>query len=136
MWVSNRQESVNLTCLSPVENVPSLLSIKTPPFPTSIIGLKEGYNNMKKHEIGGENVERRITKQVIKENPELTNGFGCLSFLAFVFLVLAIVFFNKIALSIAIILSGLSLMILWTFKQKIKRKLEEYEWVKTRGEEQ
>ena len=91
---------------------------------------------MKKHEIGGENVERRITKQVIKENPELINGFGCLSFLAFVFLVLAIVFFNKIALSIAIILSGLSLMILWTFKQKIKRKLEEYEWGKTRGEEQ
>ena len=53
------------------------------------------------------------------------------------FLVIAIVFFNKIALSIAIILSGLSLMILWTFKQKIKRKIEEYdEWVKTRGEEQ
>lgn len=92
---------------------------------------------MKKHEIGGENVERRITKQVVKENPELTNGFGCLSFLAFVFLVIAIVFFNKIALSIAIILSGLSLMILWTFKQKIKRKLkEEYEWIKTIGEEQ
>ena len=82
-------------------------------------------------------MERRITKQVVKENPELTNGFGCLSFLAFVFLVIAIVFFNKIALSIAIILSGLSLMILWTCKQKIKRKLkEEYEWIKTIGEEQ
>lgn len=92
---------------------------------------------MKKHETGGENVERMITRQVVKGNPELTNGFGCLSFLAFVFLVIAIVFFNKIALSIAIILSGLSLMILWTFKQKIKRKIEEYdEWVKTRGEEQ
>ena len=91
---------------------------------------------MKKHETGGENVERMITRQVVKENPELTNGFGCLSFLAFFFLVIAIVFFNKIALSIAIILSGLSLMILWTFKQKIKRKLEEYEWGKTRGEEQ
>lgn len=82
-------------------------------------------------------MERRITKQVVKENPELTNGFGCLSFLAFVFLVIAIVFFNKIALSIAIILSGLSLMILWTFKQKIKRKLkEEYEWIEKIGEEQ
>lgn len=92
---------------------------------------------MKMSEIGGENVERMITKQVVKENPELTNGFGCFSFLAFVFLVIAIVFFNKIALSIAIILSGLSLMILWTFKQKIKRKLkEEYEWIKTIGEEQ
>lgn len=78
-----------------------------------------------------------ITRQVVKENPELTNEFGCLSFLAFVFLVIAIVFFNKIALSIAIILSGLSLLILWIFKQKIKRKIEEYdEWVKTRGEEQ
>lgn len=92
---------------------------------------------MKMSEIGGENMERRITKQVVKENPELTNGFGCLSFLAFVFLVIAIVFFNKIALSIAIILSGLSLMILWTFKQKIKRKLkEEYEWIEKIGEEQ
>lgn len=40
---------------------------------------------MKKHETGGENVERMITRQVVKENPELTNGFGCLSFLAFVF---------------------------------------------------
>lgn len=40
---------------------------------------------MKKHEIGGENVERMITRQVVKENPELTKGFGCLSFLAFVF---------------------------------------------------
>lgn len=84
----------------------------------------------------GENVERMITKQVIKENPELTKEFGCLSFLAFVFLVIAIVFFNKIALTIATILSGLSWITLWTFKQKIKRKLEEYEWVKTRGEEQ
>ena len=92
---------------------------------------------MKKHEIGDEIMERMITKQVIKENPELTKGFGCLSFLAFVFLVIAIVFFNKIALTIAIILSGLSLMILWFFKQKIKRKLEEeYEWIKTIGEEQ
>ena len=88
-------------------------------------------------EIGDEIMERMITKQVIKENPELAKGFGCLSFLAFVFLVIAIVFFNKIALAIAIILSGLTFVILWTFKQKIKRKLEEeYEWVKTRGEEQ
>ena len=81
-------------------------------------------------------MERRITKQVIKENPELTKGFGCLSFLAFVSLVIAIVFFNKIALSIAIILSGLCWMIIWTFKQKLKRKLEEYEWIETRGEKQ
>ena len=84
----------------------------------------------------GENVERMVTKQVIKENQELANGVGCLSLLAFAFLVIAIVFFNKIALTIAIILSGLSWIILWTFKQKIKRKIEEYEWVKTRGEEQ
>lgn len=92
---------------------------------------------MKMSEIGDEIMERMITKQVIKENPELAKGFGCLSFLAFVFLVIAIVFFNKIALTIAIILSGLTFVILWTFKQKIKRKLEEeYEWVKTRGEEQ
>lgn len=92
---------------------------------------------MKMSEIGDEIMERMITKQVIKENPELAKGFGCLSFLAFVFLVIAIVFFNKIALAIAIILSGLTFVILWTFKQKIKRKLEEeYEWVKTRGEEQ
>ena len=82
-------------------------------------------------------MERRITKQVVKENPELTNEFGCLSLLAFIFLVIAIVFFNKIALTIAIILSGLSLMILWIFKQKIKRKLkEEYEWIEKIGEEQ
>ena len=40
---------------------------------------------MKKHEIGGENMEKRIAKQVIKENPELINGLGCLGFLAFVF---------------------------------------------------
>ena len=92
---------------------------------------------MKMSEIGDEIMERMITKQVIKENPELAKGFGCLSFLAFVFLVISIVFFNKIALAIAIILSGLTFVILWTFKQKIKRKLEEeYEWVKTRGEEQ
>ena len=84
---------------------------------------------MKKHEIGGENMEKRIAKQVIKENPELINGLGCLGFLAFVF-------FNKIALTIAIISSGLSWMILWTFKQKLKRKLEDYELVEKRGEEQ
>ena len=91
---------------------------------------------MKKHEIGGENMEKRIAEQVIKENPELTNGFVCLGFLAFVFLVIAIVFFNKIALTIAIILLGLSWMILWTFKKKLKRKLEKYELVEKRGEEQ
>lgn len=91
---------------------------------------------MKKHEIGGENMEKRIAEQVIKENPELINGLGCLGCLAFVFLVIAIVFFNKIALTIAIISSGLSWMILWTFKQKLKRKLEDYELVEKRGEEQ
>ena len=87
-------------------------------------------------EITDEIIKKMIIKQVIKENPELTNGLGCLGFLAFVFLVIAIVFFNKIALTIAIILSGLSCMILWTFKQKLKRKLEEYKFFKTRGEEQ
>lgn len=77
---------------------------------------------------------KNVAKQIIKENPELVNGLGCLSFLAFVSLVIAIVFLNKIALSIAIILSGLCWMIIWTFKQKLKRKLEEYEWIETRGE--
>ena len=91
---------------------------------------------MKMTEITDEIMKKMITKQVIKENQELANGVGCLSLLAFIFLVIAIVFFNKIALTIAIILSGLSWIILWTFKQKIKRKIEEYEWVKTRGEEQ
>lgn len=92
---------------------------------------------MKMSEIGDEIMERMITKQVIKENPELAKGFGCLSFLAFVFLVISIVFFNKIALAIAIILSGLTFVILWTFKQKIKRKLkEEYGWIEKIGEEQ
>lgn len=91
---------------------------------------------MKMSEITDEIMKRMVTKQVIKENQELANGLGCLSLLAFVFLVIAIVFFNKIALTIAIILSGLSWTILWTLKQKIKRKIEEYEWVKTRGEEQ
>ena len=91
---------------------------------------------MKMTEITDEIMKRMVTKQVIKENQELANGVGCLSLLAFVFLVIAIVFFNKIALTIAMILSGLSWIILWTFKQKIKRKIEEYEWVKTRGEEQ
>ena len=91
---------------------------------------------MKMTEITDEIMKKMITKQVIKENQELANGVGYLSLLAFIFLVIAIVFFNKIALTIAIILSGLSWIILWTFKQKIKRKIEEYEWVKTRGEEQ
>ena len=91
---------------------------------------------MKMTEITDEIMKKMITKQVKKENQELANGVGCLSLLAFIFLVIAIVFFNKIALTIAIILSGLSWIILWTFKQKIKRKIEEYEWVKTRGEEQ
>lgn len=76
------------------------------------------------------------SKQIIKENPELVNGLGCLGFLAFVSLVIAIVFLNKIALSIAIILLGLCWMIIWTFKQKLKRKLEEFEWIETRGEKQ
>lgn len=91
---------------------------------------------MKMTEITDEIMKKMITKQVIKENQELANGVGCLSLLEFIFLVIAIVFFNKIALTIAIILSGLSLMILWTFKQKIKRKLKEYELFKARGEEQ
>lgn len=91
---------------------------------------------MKMTEITDEIMKKMITKQVIKENPELTKGLGCLGFLAFVFLVIAIVFFNKIALTIAIISSGLSWMILWTFKKKLKRKIEEYELFKKIGEEQ
>ena len=91
---------------------------------------------MKMSEITDEIIKKEITKQVIKENTVLTNGLGCVGFLAFVFLAIAIVFFNKIALTIAIILSGLSWMILWTFKQMLKRKLEEYELFKKIGEEQ
>ena len=91
---------------------------------------------MKTSEITDEIIKKAITKQVIKENPVLTNGLGCVGFLAFVFLAIAIVFFNKIALTIAIILSGLSWMILWTFKQMLTRKLEEYELFKKIGEEQ
>ena len=91
---------------------------------------------MKMNEITDEIIKKMITKQVIKENPVLINGLGCVGFLAFVFLVIAIVFFNKIALTIAIILLGLSWMILWTFKKMLKRKLEEYELFKKIGEEQ
>lgn len=40
---------------------------------------------MKMSEITDEIMKKMIIKQVIKENPELTKGLGCLGFLAFVF---------------------------------------------------
>ena len=69
-------------------------------------------------------MERKLaSKQIIEENPELINGFGCLGLVAFVSLVVAIMFLSKIALTITIISLGLCWMILWTLKQKLKEKL-------------
>lgn len=69
-------------------------------------------------------MERKLaSKQIIEENPELINGFGCLGLVAFVSLVVAIMFLSKIALTVTIILSGVCWMILWTLKQKLKEKL-------------
>lgn len=70
-------------------------------------------------------MERKLAyKQIVKENPELINGFGCLGLVAFVSLVVAIMFLSKIALTVTIISSALCRMILWTLKQKLKEKLE------------
>ncbi len=63
------------------------------------------------------------SKQIVEENPELINGFGCLGLVAFVSLVVAIMFLSKIALTVTIISSGVCWMILWTLKQKLKEKL-------------
>ena len=69
-------------------------------------------------------MEKKLAvKQVIDENPELITGLGCSGFVAFVFLVVAIMFLSKIALTVTIISLGLYWMILWTLKQKIKEKL-------------
>lgn len=69
-------------------------------------------------------MERKLaSKQIIEENPELINGFGCLGLVAFVSLVVAIMFLSKIALTVTIISSGVCWMILWTLKQKLKEKL-------------
>lgn len=69
-------------------------------------------------------MERKLaSKQIIEENPELINGFGCLGLVAFVSLVVAIMFLSKIALTVTIISLGLCWMILWTLKQKLKEKL-------------
>lgn len=69
-------------------------------------------------------MERKLaSKQIVEENPELINGFGCLSLVAFVSLVVAILFLSKIALTVTIISSGVCWMILWTLKQKLKEKL-------------
>lgn len=76
----------------------------------------------------GGNVERKTaSKQIIKENPELVKGFGCLGISAFVSLVIAIIFLSKVALSITIISSGLCWMIMWTLNQKLKEKLKNNE---------
>lgn len=63
------------------------------------------------------------SKQIVEENPELINGCGCLGLVAFVSLVVAIMFLSKIALTVTIISLGLYWMIVWTLKQKIKEKL-------------
>lgn len=69
-------------------------------------------------------MERKLaSKQIIEENPELINGFGCLGLVAFASLVVAIMFLSKIALTVTIISSGVCWMILWTLKQKLKEKL-------------
>ena len=69
-------------------------------------------------------MEKKLAvKQIIEENPELINGFGCLGLVAFVSLVVAIMFLSKIALTVTIISLGLCWMILWTLKQKLKEKL-------------
>ena len=69
-------------------------------------------------------MERKLaSKQIIEENPDLITGFGCLGLVAFVSLVLAIMFLSKIALTITIISLGLCWMILWTLKQELKEKL-------------
>lgn len=69
-------------------------------------------------------MERKLaSKQIIEENPDLITGFGCLGLVAFVSLVVAIMFLSKIALTVTIISLGLCWMILWTLKQKLKEKL-------------
>lgn len=69
-------------------------------------------------------MERKLAvKQVIDENQELLTGLGCLGIVAFVSLVVAIMFLSKIALTVTIISSGLCWMILWTLKQELKEKL-------------
>lgn len=62
-------------------------------------------------------MERKLAvKQVIDENPELFTGLGYLGIVAFVSLVVAIMFLSKIALTVTIISLGLYWMILWTLK--------------------
>lgn len=69
-------------------------------------------------------MEKKLAvKQVIDENSELITGLGCSGFVAFVSLVVAIMFLSKIALTVTIISLGLYWMILWTLKQKLKEKL-------------
>lgn len=69
-------------------------------------------------------MEKKLAvRQVIDENPDLITGLGCSGFVAFVSLVVAIMFLSKIALTVTIISLGLYWMILWTLKQKLKEKL-------------
>ena len=72
-------------------------------------------------------MEKKLAvKQVIDENQELITGLGCSGFVAFVSLVVAIMFLSKIALTVTIISLGLYWMILWTLKQKLKEKLNKH----------
>jgi hypothetical protein len=69
-------------------------------------------------------VEKKLAvKQVIDENPELFTGLGYLGIVAFISLVVAIMFLSKIALTVTIISLGLCWMILWILKQELKEKL-------------
>lgn len=69
-------------------------------------------------------MEKKLAvKQVIDENPELFTGLGYLGIVAFISLVVAIMFLSKIALTVTIISLGLCWMILWILKQELKEKL-------------
>lgn len=78
---------------------------------------------MKISEIGGDILKDFITQKVINGSLELVAGFGCFGFISLVCFVIALVFLNKIALTIAIISSVLTWLIYWILKQKVKRSI-------------
>lgn len=61
-------------------------------------------------------------KEVVEENPELTGCFGCSGFIAIVAWTFALVFFNKLALSLAIISTVICFLVLITFMNELKKK--------------
>lgn len=78
---------------------------------------------MKISEIGGDILKDFVTQKVINGSLELVSGFGCFGFISLVCFVIALVFLNKIALTIAIISSVLTWLIYWILKQKVKRSI-------------